>query len=344
MSQPLHAAIPSRRSTNAEPRAHPRMALGRVSNAAHISGVPTARKSQVIRQTPSVQASASTARSTSTIAPPIAQLPEFHFSTIPIGDSSDPMDVAEYEHIIYRTMRQRELAAAPVVFNQTHITLKDRNLLIDALCRFHYKLGLMTNTFYRFIGIFDRFLTKVNIQPAKLKLYGCAAFLIASKIEDIYPAQSTDLTKLSERAFTERELFSAEIEVINAIGFDTTFATPLFYLTQFMRIEEETKENLLLARYVLETMQSYDACFGMPASKMASLAVLMTRFLKGEPLWPATFAGYTKYSLAELDAPAKCIREMLAQEDREETRFMRRKYGCETFLGVARIRIPASFP
>jgi hypothetical protein len=319
------------------------MALGRVSNAAH-AGVTTARKSQVIRQTPSVQATSTHAVPESAIVPSAAPVPEFHFSPVQIGDSSDPMDVADYEHLIYRTMRQRELASPPIVFNQTFITLKDRNIIIDAICRFHYKLGLMTNTFYRFIGIFDRFLAKVNVPPIKLKLYACSAFLIASKIEDIYPAQSTDLIKLSDRAFTQRELFSAEIEVINAIGFDTTFATPLFYLTQFMRIEDETKENLLLARYVLETMQSFDQCFGMPASKMAALAVLMTRFLKGEPLWPEKLAGYTKYSLAELEAPAKCIREMLAEDGREETRFMRRKYGCEAFLGVARIRIPASFP
>jgi hypothetical protein len=342
MFQATRAAIPSRRSSNAEAKARPRMALGRVSNAGRTGGVPTARKSQVINKSPSVHPSSTTAASI--IVPSVEPRQEFHFSPVPIGDFSDPMDVAEYEHIIYRSMRERELAAPQIVFNQTLITIKDRNLLIDALCRFHYKLGLMTNTFYRFLGIFDRFLAKENVQPSKLKLYGCAAFLIASKIEDIYPAQSTDLIKLSDRAFSQRELFAAEIEVINAISFDTTFATPLFYLTQFMRIEEETKENLLLARYVLEAMQSFEHCFGMPASKMASLAVLITRFLKGKPLWPASFEGYTKYSLAELDAHAKCIREMLSEEDREETRFMRRKYGCEAFLGVARTRIPPSFP
>ena len=254
------------------------------------------------------------------------------------------MDVAEYEHLIYRTLRQREIADEKLVFRQTEITMKDRDLLIDALCRFHYKLGLMTNTFYRFIGIFDRYLAKENVPKNKLKLYGCAAFLIATKIEDIYPAQSTDLIKLSERAFTQRELFQAEIQVINAIGFETTFGTPLFYLTQFMRIEDETKENILLARYVLEAMQSYDKCFGMPASKMAALAVLMTRFLKGKQIWPQAFADYTKYSFAELEPIAKNVRDMLAEEDREETRFMRRKYGCETFLAVARIKIPATFP
>ena len=333
------AAIPSRRSTNHETVVPRRTALSRVSNAGHFGPITTARKSGAIRQTPSVHIG-------TTSAPPVPaqKLPDFHFKTVEIGDPEDPMDVAEYEHLIYRTLRQRELAEDVLSFRQSEITIKDRNLLIDALCRFHYKLGLMTNTFYRFIGIFDRYLAKENIPKSKLKLYGCAAFLIATKIEDIYPAQSTDLIKLSDRAFTQRELFAAEIQVINAIGFETTFGTPLFYLTQFMRIEDETKENLLLARYVLETMQSYDQCFGMPASKMAAIAVLMTRFLKKKPLWPSAFADYTKYSLADLTPIAKLVRAMLAEEDREETKFMRRKYGCETFLAVARIPIPPVFP
>ncbi|EAY00902.1 Cyclin, N-terminal domain containing protein [Trichomonas vaginalis G3] len=332
MSQALRA-LPTRK-TNMDQVTHQRVALSRVSNT-KIQPIASARKSLIHHPTPSVQAAPE----------PVAKpAPEFHFKPVSIGDPLDPMDVAEYEHFIYRTMRQRELTEEPLVFNQQEITLKDRNLLIDALCRFHYKLGLTTNTFYRFIGIFDRFLSKESIPKSKLKVYGCAAFLIASKIEDIYPSQSTDLIKLSERAFTQRELFAAEIQVINTIGFNTTFATPLFFLTHFMQIQDETKEDLLLARYILEIMQTQSQFFGMKPSMMASIAVMFTHYLRGVTLWSNTFSGYTQYTLEDMDASAKCIREMLTEEDREETRFMRRKYGSDLFMGVARVHIPSHFP
>jgi hypothetical protein len=67
----------------------------------------------------------------------------------------------------------------------------------------------------------------------------------ASKIEDIYPAQLHDIVQLSELKYTARNLFAAEIEIMNAIGFDITFPTELFFLTQFVRISNSAKDVVL---------------------------------------------------------------------------------------------------
>ncbi|OHT14274.1 Cyclin, N-terminal domain containing protein [Tritrichomonas foetus] len=267
----------------------------------------------------------------------------FHHVEVSIGDKEDPQDITEFEHIIYRTLRAEEIAQKPLKFEQSDITMRDRNLLIDAICRYHYKLSLMTNTFYRFLGIFDRYLSVAHVSKSNLKLIGCACFLIASKIEDIYPAQSSDLIQLSERAFTRRELFAAEIKIVNAISFDTTFATPLFYLTQLMRINGQTKESLLLARYILEICQSNEQFYGVMPAITASVAVMVTRLLKGDSKWTKELAGYTQLSEEQLYPYALIVRSMLLEEDREETKFMRRKYGSDLFLGVAHVHVPANF-
>lgn len=268
----------------------------------------------------------------------------FRHREVQIGDESDPQDVVEFENIIYRTLRQEERDLKPFEFIQNEITLKDRDLLIDAICRFHYKLGLMTNTLYRFIGIFDRYLAVGQVPKSKLKLYGCAAFLIASKIEDIYPAQSTDLITLSEKAFSQRELFQVEIQIINAIGFESTFATPLFYLTQFMRINGQTKETLLFARYILEIIQSNGKFYGVKPALEASVAVMVTRIIQGEDnIWPEELEGYTAFTAEDLLPYADIVKEMLLQADREETKFMRRKYGSDLFLNVAHCSVPPSW-
>ena len=277
------------------------------------------------------------------IPEPQARLEPFVHKEVAIGDKMDTQDVAEYEHIIYRSLRQKEAAMKPLTFNQKEITIKDRNLLIDAICRMHFKLGLTTNAFYRCIGILDRYLACGQVPKAKLSLFGSACLFIASKIEDIYPAQSSDLIKLCNREFTRRELYSMEIKIINDIGFDTTFATPLFYLTQFMRISGQTKETLLLARYIMEICQTHEKFFGVPPALVASLAVMVTRILKGQERWTKDLAGYTMFSEEELGQYANIVREMLLERDREETRFMRKKYASDLFLGVANIRVPSNF-
>ncbi|KAH0786690.1 Cyclin, N-terminal domain containing protein [Histomonas meleagridis] len=263
----------------------------------------------------------------------------FKHTEIPIGSIEDPQDVVEFEHIIYRTMRQNEISAIPLTFNQKEITMKDRNLLVDAMCRFHFKLCLTTNGFYRFLGILDRFITTAHIPRRKLILYGCACLFIASKIEDVQPAQSDDLIELSRHEFTRNELFEAENYVINSIVFDTTFPTPLFFLTQFMRISGQTKKSILLARYILEICQSSEHFFGSKASLMASVAVMACRLLCGEEKWTTELRQYTMYTEEDLMPHIKVVKEMLSQKDREETRFMRRKYGSDLFLNVADVDV-----
>jgi hypothetical protein len=262
---------------------------------------------------------------------------------VPIGDSHDPQDVAELEHIIYRSLRQKDLMTSPLRFTQFDLTLKDRNIQIDAICRIHYKLGLMTNTFYRFVGIFDRYLSVAQVSKHRLLVIACAAFLIASKIEDVVPAQSEDLIQLAEMAFTRKELFAAEIQVINAIHFDTTFATPLFYLTQFMRISGQTTETFLLARYVLEATQTHEKFHGMIPAMVAAVAVMVTRAIKGGDRWPKDLADYTVFAHACLDEYAEAIRSALVEENRDEMKFFRRKYSSKVFGGIAYVKIPSRF-
>lgn len=90
-----------------------------------------------------------------------------------------------------------------------------------------------------------------------------------------------------KRAFTQHELFQIEIKIINTIGFLSSFATPLFYLTIFMRTNEQTKETILYTRYILEIMQSNGKFYGVKPVIEASVSVMVTRIIKKEEnIWP----------------------------------------------------------
>jgi hypothetical protein len=274
----------------------------------------------------------------------------FHHIETPIGDKRNIVDVAEYQHIIWRTLNQAELDNPAITFQQNEISLYDRGITMDNMSHIHYRLGLSTNGLYVAYGMIERYLAKYQLPKNKLKLYACAAIFIGSKIEDYLPPKVRDVIKLadhcwdaSERTFTSRELFAAEVDLINSINFDTTFGTPLFYLTQLMRISGQTQETLLLARYILEIIQTDERFIGMRYSKEAAVAVMVCRILCGEQPWTPALAGYTSYSEASLSEPVHWVRDMLVKGDRPQSRFMKRKYGSDLFKNVAHIKIPSSF-
>jgi hypothetical protein len=169
-----------------------------------------------------------------------------------IGNTDDPQDITEYEHIIYRSMRTQELRTPVMQIEQPEVTPRDRALLVDWMCRLHYKVQITTEAFYRAVGILDRAFCSSRISRHKLKLLGSAAMLMASKIEDVRPMQVVDAVAIAEAEFSSEDLKKMEMQLINLIDFDTEFPTPLFFLTIFLNVHKKTEETMLLARYILE--------------------------------------------------------------------------------------------
>jgi hypothetical protein len=261
---------------------------------------------------------------------------DFKFKPCEVGDPSEPLDVCKYQHIIYKTFRKKEVERKEIQFNQMNISLFDRHVVVDSICRIHYKLGSTTNTFYRFIGIFDKFLNIVHVSREELMLYATASFLIATKMEDIYPAQSLDLMHLTNNSFTQEALFTAEIRVANTIKFSATFGTGLFFLTHFLRIEDEEDQDFhYFARFVLEICQTSDFFFGAPFSLMAAAAVHATRFVWRQSAWTKKLEGYTGYTVEDLKQPLEEIRFLVNSTERRESKFIFRKYSCDLYHGVA---------
>lgn len=259
----------------------------------------------------------------------------FHFEPQNVGDPKDPMDVCEYDNEIYRRLREREVEIGLYPLMEGEVTERDVEMIVDSMCRFHYKLQITTNGFYIFVGIMDRYLSTHQVSLNKLKLVGAAALMLGSKMDDIYPAQSADLIQLGERSFNSRELFEMEIEIANGIGFDFAFPTPLYFLTEFLRLSGQSREEVLYARYVLELIQASGLRTRIYGSRMAALGLLAARVGRYDDVWPREIAGFTRYSLDELREEYEEVRRLLVDTKREESSFIRRKYGSELFLRVA---------
>lgn len=270
----------------------------------------------------------------------------FYHVEYPIGYSDDPSDVAEYEHIIYRSMRTKELDVQPVLVTQTEITPDDRCALIDNLCRLHYKTQLTTITFYRCVGILDRITSKIQISPDKYLLYGYTSMFIASKYEDVVPLRLKDAVEISGNQFTIDDMKMAEIYLCSIIDFNFSFPTPIFFETIFLRLcgSQLTSEFFLLTRYIMELCMITVDFIGVHESAIAAAAVMAARTLFGLEPWTEELAGYSQYSFKDLCPHVKTIHQTLLHKENFENSFIKKKYSSSLFKCVANAEIPECLP
>lgn len=62
---------------------------------------------------------------------------------------------------------------------------KTRTIAMDWLMEVHNRFGLMPETLYLTINIFDRFLSVKTVPKRELQLVGITALLLASKYEEL---------------------------------------------------------------------------------------------------------------------------------------------------------------
>lgn len=275
----------------------------------------------------------------------------FIHAEIPIGDPNDVQDITEYEHIIYRTMKNDETSYnfdCPGI-NQTEITAFDRAFLVNWLSRVNYKCQLKTNTLYIAIGIIDRVIATINIPKSSLCLLGAVATLIASKVEDVHPVTIPTLLLLGEGQFRKSDIIESEMQISSLINYDFSFPTALSFLIQFMRLPSQPRnsECMILGRYLCELCMTasefYEPEIVLP-SAIAASCIMMTRILGGVDPWNEELASYTQYSFEDLACYCIIIHKILLNKDRPQSQFITKKYSSSLFLQVATIVVPPTLP
>ena len=121
-------------------------------------------------------------------------------------DSDDPLCVTDYVQEMYEYFRSKEelTSTRPVYMeNQPCINERMRSILVDWLVEVHQQLKFTPETLYLTVNIIDRYLAKKEVTRTELQIIGVTALLIASKYEEIYPAELRDLVYLCDRAYSK---------------------------------------------------------------------------------------------------------------------------------------------
>lgn len=131
------------------------------------------------------------------------------YEDIDDGDEVDPIFCTTYVTDIFQYLLKQEYEdhINPNYMQlQTNITERMRGILLNWMEDVHIRFSLLSETFMVSCNIVDRYLSQRQVMKEKLQLVGVAAILIASKYEEIYAVEVSDLIYISDNAYTREEI------------------------------------------------------------------------------------------------------------------------------------------
>jgi hypothetical protein len=102
-----------------------------------------------------------------------------------------------------------------------------------------------------------------------------AAWLIAAKFEEIYPASARDITFMAANAFTKEQLLQKELEMMALLQYRVYVPTSYTFLAYFQYAVGVDDTASHLSAYYAERMLQEHSMLGFPPHKVAACALAL---------------------------------------------------------------------
>jgi hypothetical protein len=135
---------------------------------------------------------------------------------------------------------------------QLDINEKMRAILVDWIIEVHLKFKLLPETLFLTISLIDRYLERVQVKRNYLQLVGVTSMLVASKYEEIYAPEVKDFVYITDKAYTNEEIFEMEHSILSTLEFNVMIPSSYRFLERFTKIADATPKMVNLARYLIE--------------------------------------------------------------------------------------------
>jgi hypothetical protein len=258
-------------------------------------------------------------------------------------DANDPQRLGMYAQEIYEYLLQREtlfMSQPDYMARQTDINYKMRAVVIDWLITVHLKFKLMPETLYLTVSIFDRYLSKSSVKRQDLQLVGATALLIASKYEEIYPPETSELIYLTDKAYDKEQMKAMEIGILNKLEFEMTVPSSWRFLERYSRICEMDDLSLNISRYLIElALLDYRMIKYRPSIIAASAVFITQRLLRKEPAWNSILLHYSKYEEKDLRSCSKDLLILFQGGYIQGLNSLKEKFGRSEYSEVSKIRL-----
>jgi len=188
-----------------------------------------------------------------------------------------------------------------------------RSILVDWIVQVQHYLHLCQETLYNAVFILDTVLGMREVEADKLQLVGIASVLVASKLEEYYPADIKKLLHLTENSYTTKELLHMEMVLLDVLEFKVYNPTAQDYLLRYTRaaIRHGDDQFLKTCQLLLDCHLPDVSHSCIAPSQLAAASVYTALHLYNltnnerptEDLWSPTLCHYTAYKEEQL-APA----------------------------------------
>merc|ERR1712088_1258038 len=152
---------------------------------------------------------------------------------------------------------------------------KMRAVLVDWLVEVHQQFSLLQETLFLAVAILDRYMQAAaeKVPRKHLQLVGVTAMFIASKYEEMYAPELGDFVYITDNAYTQSEIRTMEIKMMEVLKFDLGRPLPLHFLRRNSKAGQVDATVHTMAKYVMElTLVEYSFAH-IPPSKLAASAL-----------------------------------------------------------------------
>jgi len=231
------------------------------------------------------------------------------------------------EVIVYLRQREQQFVLPPNYLEGGSTTSDMRAMLVDWLIQVVKHLDQCQETLYLCVIMLDTVLSKRDIKNDRLQLVGITCLLIASKLEEYYPADISKLIHLTMDSYTFKQVIRMEMVILDILDYQLYFPEIMSFLRRYSRAacRHQDRKFVETCQFLVDSVL-VDNCFStILPSKQAAASVLAASLLYSlnaeqnpneNSLWTPTLQHYTSYNFEDVVYTARTmIRSILNTKD-----------------------------
>ena len=143
------------------------------------------------------------------------------FADIDYVDDSTTLYGRDIDGYVRKRELEYEVSENDIIKTDVKLVSR-RKHLTEWLISVAHHFRCCQETIYYTIDLLDRTLAAKTYKPEFLQLIGVTSFLIASKLEEYYPADIEKLCQLTEDSYTPGEVVAMEVNILSLLNFKVT--------------------------------------------------------------------------------------------------------------------------
>ncbi len=183
---------------------------------------------------------------------------------------------------------------------QEDITLNMRSILVDWLVEVSEEYKLLPDTLHLAVALLDRFLLLEAVSRKSLQLVGVSCMFIASKFEEIYAPEISDLCYITDNTYSEQNIIGMEKRILERLSFKINQPTVCTFLRYYASSGEITRYEELLSFYICELSLLDTSLARYAPSMIAAAAILLSCYITTRRSWSSTLRIKTNYDSMDL--------------------------------------------